>query len=126
MDARKQTGFASCQRPYCSPWGRVQEYSEIAPGIWSVSTAGHGGLAISAERDAAMPPYLRDGRKYGGPGYYEEDIEWALVALAFPEAFAEKKPWQPMAPFEAAKLTVRQWFPEIWAQYQQAQGKEAA
>jgi len=49
-----------------------------APGIGSVSTAGHGGIKLDRAHNAAMPGYMRrDG------GWYEEDCEWALPFVIF-------------------------------------------
>jgi len=63
-----------------SPWGPIYEQEEIAPGIVSVVTGSHGGLLLSADRAAAMPAHLRlDGAAY------EEDGEYNLVALGFPD-----------------------------------------
>lgn len=70
-----------------SPWGAVQHQSEIADGITQVSTASHGGLVLSDERLQAMPEQYKI-NNYGGGRYFEEDCEWALVCLAFPEAFS--------------------------------------
>lgn len=39
--------FQTTPRPIHSPWGAVQTANELAPGIWDVSTAGHGGLMLS-------------------------------------------------------------------------------
>ena len=63
-----------------SPWGPIDEREEIAPGIVSVITGSHGGLILSPERQDAMPAHLRlDGAAY------EEDGEFNLVTLAFPD-----------------------------------------
>jgi hypothetical protein len=70
-----------------TPWGQAQHATQIAPGIIQYSTAGHGGIQLSIERLAAMPAGLRMVRPYAGPGWYEEDLDWALVALAFPDCF---------------------------------------
>ena len=75
--------------PKDSPWGPVQHAEQVAPGIWSVGTAGHGGIMLSIERNAAMPECLR--RKNG---CYEEDCEWALVALFYKDEFDTLRPWQ--------------------------------
>ena len=44
-----------------SPWGSVQCQHTVVDGIVSVSTAtaGHGGIKLSAARQALMPEYLR-------------------------------------------------------------------
>jgi len=74
-----------------SPWGAVQHRQELAPGLWWVSTAGHGGAWVSPERLAELPEVVRRANIYSGAGspWFEEDAEWALVALVFPEAFAK-------------------------------------
>ena len=63
-----------------SPWGPIEESEVIAPGIISVTTSSHGGLMLSEERQKAMPDHLRLDR-----AGYEEDGEYNLVALAFPD-----------------------------------------
>ncbi len=88
-----------------SPWGPVQHQRIIAPGITQVSTAGHGGILLSPERQNAMPAALR--RLHAS---YEEDCEWALVALAFPDEFEAhyaSLPWYQGDILESAKATVR-------------------
>ena len=83
--------FERTAAPTSSPWGPVQGSEELAPGIWSVWTASHGGIKLSPERLEAMRPALRDiGEKspyHERGGWFEEDAEWSAVALAFPTAF---------------------------------------
>lgn len=63
------------QEPRFSPWGMVQDCTVIAPGIYSVVTAGHGGMMI----DAALAPHilspeaLSEGFTESGYYCYEED-----------------------------------------------------
>lgn len=63
------------RKPITSPWGTVQECTVIAPGIYSVSTAGHGGIMI----DGALAPHilspeaLAEGFVENGCYCYEED-----------------------------------------------------
>ena len=40
-----------------------------------------------------MPAGLREFVGYGGPGWYEEDCDWAVVALAFPSMFEPMMVW---------------------------------
>lgn len=70
-----------------TPWGATQHHRERFPGIHFVSTAGHGGVWLSPERRQAMPEPLRHVGTWAGLPWYEEDCDWALVALAFPEDF---------------------------------------
>lgn len=99
--------FDRSEAPKYSPWGAVQSATEVAPGLWSVSTAGHGGLKLSRERNAAMPDYMRS-----PGGWYEEDSQWSLVALVFPEPFRALLPWQKPGDrtfYESALETARNW-----------------
>ncbi len=73
--------------PVETPWGLADHVTEIAPGIVSYSTPSHGGIHLSPARLAAMPKPLRDFRPWAGLGWYEEDCDWAVVALAFPQFF---------------------------------------
>ncbi|ASN83209.1 DUF7007 domain-containing protein [Deinococcus ficus] len=68
-------------KPTHSPWGTVQRASEVVPGVWSVSTAGHGGLFIAPELNAQIPEHVRDAQ-----GWYEEDEQWCVpwVLLGLP------------------------------------------
>jgi hypothetical protein len=80
--------FEHTPRPTTSPWGRPDQADEIAPGIWFVSTPSHGGFLISQQRFNAMPLQLRQFRTFNGhQGAYEEDCDWSVVVLAFPECF---------------------------------------
>jgi hypothetical protein len=73
--------------PTSCPWGNIECAAEIAPGWWSVTTASHGGFVLSTERLAAMPPEHLS-RTFGSQGlfgYFEENCDWSIVAIAFPE-----------------------------------------
>ena len=39
-----------------TPWGYPQDITELAEGIWRVSTAGHGGLKLSRARRPQAEP----------------------------------------------------------------------
>lgn len=69
-----------------TPWGKADHVKEVAPGIWQFGTSGHGGFKLDRERNAMVHHAWR---KAGG--WYEEDCEWARVALTFPEHFTEKE-----------------------------------
>ena len=70
-----------------TPWGAPHYSRELAPGIVLYGTAGHGGIHLDRTRRRAMPAALRAIPTYAGGPWYEEDCDWALVALAFPDAF---------------------------------------
>ena len=72
-----------------TPWGISDDGGHVlAPGITSYSTPSHGGIHLDAERLAqftAMFPNFEPFCKQAG--WFEEDCDWAFVALCFPEAF---------------------------------------
>jgi hypothetical protein len=66
-----------------TPWGpSTGPVVEIADGVTAVSSASHGGWKLTAELNDAMPACARNPN-----GFYEEDVEWSRVVLAFPDRF---------------------------------------
>ena len=65
--------------PKTSPWGTVQQYTELIPGVWSVSTPSHGGIKVTPQFNAKIPDYAKTSI-YGAPhsGWYEEDVDWCI------------------------------------------------
>jgi len=103
--------FASMPRPHWSNWDAIEEAEEVLPGIWSVSTASHGGLILSGERQEAMPEALRiEG------GSYEEDVNWSHVVLAFEDEFRAHSNY-PAAYVDLARDCVRSWHPDAFTAY---------
>jgi hypothetical protein len=88
-----------------TPWGPAQGIKIIDFGITNVSTAGHGGIKLSFERNEKMPEYMRN-----SSGWYEEDAEWAKVAVVFPQSFDSKT-------VDAAIDTFRNWHPDAWERF---------
>ena len=60
-----------------TPWGPPQRIEELAEGVLRVSTASHGGLALSRERWIALPAAVRDTMRT--PAFAEEDCEEPVV-----------------------------------------------
>ncbi|WP_315768482.1 MULTISPECIES: DUF7007 domain-containing protein [unclassified Bradyrhizobium] len=109
------SAYERCPCPKTSPWGAIQDKKELAPGIWQISTAGHGGIKLSRERNAAVPKYMR---REGG--WYEEDCEWALAAAVHPIGFqrvikTDGKPAR--TEFEMAIETFRHWHPDAYENF---------
>lgn len=66
-----------------SPWGTIQHVTELADGIVSVSTAGHGGIWITSERERQIPANVRAiARQYAPANWYEEDCD-ACIPMAW-------------------------------------------
>ena len=74
-----------------SPWGEPDHQEDIADGIVFVSTPSHGGFFLDAKRNAKGPAAWRAASTggQGKRGWYEEDCDWSMVVLAFPELFTE-------------------------------------
>jgi hypothetical protein len=70
-----------------TPWGPADSIGIIAPGITRYSTSSHGGIHLSPERIAELPPVIAAFPTFAGPGWYEEDCDVSLVVLAFPQFF---------------------------------------
>ncbi len=68
-----------------TPWGPAQSQRAIAPGIIEVSTASHGGLALSAARWQELNERLPGLKSFAGPGWLEEDCDYNLAVLAWPD-----------------------------------------
>lgn len=73
--------------PNDSPWGQPHSTKMQAPGVWCITTASHGGFYVAPEILATFPPAIRAFKPWAGEGWFEEDCDWALVALALPSAF---------------------------------------
>jgi hypothetical protein len=85
-----------------TPWGPSQGGTVYTEGITSHSTAGHGGFKLSADRNRKVHPMLRS-----AGGWYEEDGEWAIVAITFPHLFTT---------FErrCTETTIKDSWPDAW------------
>lgn len=97
-----------------SPWGKIQNSNTIIGGIVAVSTASHGGIKLSRERNATMPEYLRQ-----PGGWYEEDSEWCLPYVVFQAELL-------LSGDERAKRviidgkhisTFKNWFPDLYEKH---------
>lgn len=80
--------------PKETPWGQWDSIREVIPGVWRVSTAGHGGYWVAPDRLAKMPavlvvgpadapgekPFSVDDQR---AGWFEEDQEAGRVVVAF-------------------------------------------
>jgi hypothetical protein len=65
-----------------TPWGVAQHVETLAPGVFFVSTARHGGVKLDAKNNRRIPKPFRCRR-----GWYEKDLDWAIAVNFIPEAF---------------------------------------
>lgn len=68
-----------------TPWGPVQTVEPVVPGVVNISTAGHGGYWCSPARWEELLRLFPDINPWAGPGWLEEDCDWAFAALTWPE-----------------------------------------
>ena len=99
-----------------TPWGPTQKITQIAHGIRSVSTAGHGGVLVSPTKNALIPEYMRR-----NDGAYEEDCDWCIPAIVFEKEWRE---WGDATTWtngnfqmECAWSTFKNWHPDAFEQF---------
>ena len=100
-----------------TPWGKADNVIAIAPGIKWVSTPSHGGYRLSPARNRAVPEAWRNATFSGNAkiigtdavGWYEEDCDWCLVWLAFPDVMNEAAGRAPGS-IDQARRTFKRWF----------------
>ncbi len=70
-----------------TPWGTADHVEIFDNGIVFASTPSHGGFYVPSHLNAQIPARHRAatfaGR--GKEGWYEEDCDWCLVAINFPD-----------------------------------------
>ena len=93
-----------------TPWGNADRISYLNDErtVIRVQTSGHGGIGVQI--GVEMPKHLDVGMLEGQWRWFEEDQDWAIVALAFPACFDEKS-------VQGAKETVRNFSPSIYEQH---------
>lgn len=92
-----------------TPWGDADYVKEYAEGITFYGTPGHGGFKLDRKHNAMVDSSWRK-----KSGWYEEDVEWAIAAFTFPNAFSESDRKQ-------AEFTVKDYYPD---EYTKITGKE--
>lgn len=97
-----------------TPWGRAQSAQNIIRGVGWVSTAGHGGYRLCSGRNRQVPEYMRR-----EDGWYEEDCDWAIVAVVFEELLlaSNDADIKRIIRSGAHKETLRDWHPKAYEQF---------
>lgn len=94
-----------------TPWGKSDYKKEYGMGVTFYGTSSHGGFRVVPTMNVNMPDALRI-----DSGWYEEDCDWAKVALAFPAFFPKKsvddawdalRNWEPDAYETFSGLTIK-------------------
>ena len=94
-----------------TPWGKSDSTSVIAPGILEVTTPSHGGINLAPHLNSQVHKAWRQ-----KSGWYEEDCEWAIVAVTFPAHFEGKTvqngPHAGKTYVQYAHGVLKRWFPD--------------
>jgi hypothetical protein len=72
-----------------TPWGIADSHEHVAEGIDFYGTPSHGGYKLSAERNKIVPTALKERSfcRQGLEGWYEEDCDYNIVVVTFPQFF---------------------------------------
>lgn len=112
-------------------WGEVQTCRQLpqVKGVYEVMTAGHGGYLVSDELFDLRPELLIG--QFAGAGWslngrsvitfyqFEEDCDWAVLALAHPEVFdamnvARRNEGSEPITIEYVRDVVERWNPDLF------------
>lgn len=85
-----------------TPWGPTQVKVFYTDGMTFHHTAGHGGIKLSDDLNRKIPSALRT-----KDGWYEEDCDWAIVAVSYPRHFTDYE-------HACAVDTMIRYYPEKW------------
>jgi len=105
-------------QPTQSPWGEIQHCDVVCPGVYMVSTAGHGGTMVSKDITAVLSPAAQKcGFKQDGYLCFEEDTQESVAM----RELLDKKLWsipdriKDKAAFEEnINESLRQYNPHYW------------
>ena len=109
--------------PTASPWGEVDYCEALCPGVYLVSTPGHGGVMVANNMAEILSPAARKcGQKQNGFLCYEEDCGEAVVfrelldkkLWVIPERVKDKAAFE-----ESINRSLRQWNPDYWRSREQ-------
>jgi len=104
--------FKSYKDPSHTPWGAPDYRRELIPGVVFLGTPSHGGFWISEQRRKVM-----HGALCLDSPWYEEDVNWSLIYLAFPKEIQQAEPEKFFRRYVAAIQTVKNWLPEMYEEF---------
>lgn len=88
-DAKPVHHLHSTPTPKHTPWGAPRRSQEIARGLIFFDCPGHGGYWLAKERERARIDRFPWFKTFSGGPWYEENCDWSVVALTFPENFSD-------------------------------------
>lgn len=126
IQEREQPTPALFSPPKDSPWGEVDYCDTLCPGVFLVSTPGHGGAMVARDMELILSPAARKhGQRQNGFLCFEEDTEEAIVL----RELLDKKLWdvperiQDKAAFEdGINKTLQEYHPDYWRSRETGRG----
>lgn len=94
-----------------TPWGAAQHIEPVIPGVFWVSTAGHGGYYVEPRLLANRFDAKTLAETWGGlgqRGWFEEDCDACLVPLAFAREWPDPQQVEDARTYRAMILNYRQ------------------
>ena len=107
--------------PDNSPWGRIDHFTKICDGVYSVSTASHGGImaATSKAPHIFSAEALQHGFTESGYVCFEEDCAATVALRELIDRHLYKPPvneyWKPGEYVAVIDASVKRWYPNYWA-----------
>lgn len=89
-------------------WGDIQCVEKLANGIWTVSTASHGGIKLDRQHNARVPKHMRM-----PGGWYEEDCAWSIPFVLFRNKLQHLSNYD----YIEARKCFRMWFPDQYEKW---------
>ena len=109
-----------------SPWDQTQTCELLAPGVWWVTTAGHGGLMVDAAtaRETLSKAAIAHGMKWCRFVCYEEDCQYSIAFFERPDWYRTERKVHAHRELTQAELdsnlrTVKDW---EWKYYEAKTG----
>jgi hypothetical protein len=116
--------------PSNSPWGEVQYCDTLCPGVFLVTTAGHGGTMVARDMEAFLSPAARKcGFRKNGFLCFEEDTQEAVVTRelldkglwSLPDRIKDKVAFE-----ESINKSLREYNPDYWRSREHGREQAAA
>ncbi len=101
--------------PRNTPGGAIHgDGHEVGPGIWSVSTSSHGGFWLAPQRITVILVRMPGFEPFAGFPWFEEDVDWAVVAITFPEFFSDEQLRAAYITLSRVEIGSRYQIPAFW------------
>jgi hypothetical protein len=95
-----------------TPWGLIDYVTQLAEGIWSVSTPGHGGFILDDAHAELIPESIKP--VTGDNHYWEEDFDYIVPLLFFKPEIEPNLEHTDFSGWDTAEEILKKERPEWW------------